>query len=377
MKRLSLFAFLGLVAGVVAGCPVWTDDDDDHDWVCDDEGRCCNLDSDDCDWNGDLSCTTSNQCGTNETCGEDSRCHIGDCTIWGCSNGYSCVIGDDAFASCKVGNGGSDGGGGSGGGGGTTAWCGNPSDCAAGQTCAPDGTCRDGDCNLNGCIFGYACDAVNGACAANDPAACFLDTDCSSIGQSHACVNGSCRAPEDQCFDQAQCRVGDKCAEGRCIRGCIDTNDCSEAYACDLEIDICSLPARACAITNDCGSASEVCVEGACVARAGADGSCQEGRVWVRNGCVPDQAPIVACEVDGQQDACTAGSVCLHHACYISCDTPNEAACGGLNPFNECKPFTTPSGAHQVCGSSQNLGGECDPNTDCSPGRKCIDGFCR
>jgi hypothetical protein len=35
------------------------------------------------------------------------------------------------------------------------------------------------------------------------------------------------------------------------------------------------------------------------------------------------------------------------------------------------------SGEHQVCGSSDNLGGDCDPETPCSEGKICIDGFCR
>jgi hypothetical protein len=106
---------------------------------------------------------------------------------------------------------------------------------------------------------------------------------------------------------------------------------------------------------------------------------CPSGAVWVDNGCIPSQSATFFCNADGQQDACSAGSLCLHHNCYISCETPNDAACDNLPTFNVCKDVTTASGPHSVCGSDQNLGDECDPTLGmtCSSGKVCLDGYCK
>jgi hypothetical protein len=108
-------------------------------------------------------------------------------------------------------------------------------------------------------------------------------------------------------------------------------------------------------------------------------GSCPLGDVWVENGCIPGQSASFVCNQDGVQDACAAGSICLHHNCYLSCAPPNAAVCDNFSPFNICKTVTTVSGNHQVCGSDSNLGNECDPTAGiaCSPGKICIDGYCK
>jgi hypothetical protein len=55
--------------------------------------------------------------------------------------------------------------------------------------------------------------------------------------------------------------------------------------------------------------------------------------------------------------------------------------CTNQPTLNQCKAVTTASGAHNVCGSNQNLGGQCDPtdpNLACKmAGQVCIDGFCK
>jgi hypothetical protein len=47
--------------------------------------------------------------------------------------------------------------------------------------------------------------------------------------------------------------------------------------------------------------------------------------------------------------------------------------------FPLCKPVTTSSGTYDVCGSSTNLGNQCDPTQgmNCSGSEVCIDGYCR
>ncbi|MEO7328586.1 MAG: hypothetical protein ABI193_08415, partial [Minicystis sp.] len=237
MKRLSLLGFVGLLASVLAGCPIYGNDSTSSSGCR--EGDCGTTSS---STGTPGSCAGPSDCGQNQTCGPDGLCHSGDCSLWGCISGYTCVQKPDLTVSCQPGDGTggggstttgtggssttgtggssttgtggmggggtggmSTGGGGSGTGGGpVVVYCGNPKDCAAGQTCAPNGTCQAGACTAIGCIFGFACQA-DGSCKSTNPAACGTNADCASAGQGYACVSGVCTAPADQCFDQTQC----------------------------------------------------------------------------------------------------------------------------------------------------------------------------
>lgn len=371
MNRLSLLGFAGVLATLLAGCPIY---DDNSPGGCVGEG-CGNTSS------NPSGCASSEDCGTNETCGSDGFCHTGDCTIWGCAGGLSCVVADDQTASCQQGGAGGSGGGGSG-----KIYCGNPKDCAANETCAPDGTCTAGACDLDvgggstlGCIYGYVCNADGTApvCERSNPAGCGVDADCAAAGADYLCVSGICTSPADQCFDQTQCIADSKCVQGKCTPSCDAGITCPDVYACDSNLGICSTPTKVCTITNDCGGPDTVCVAGACVPRsAGPD--CPAGTVWVDNGCIPDQSPKFVCATDGQQDNCAASSVCLHHSCYISCEGANQNACDNQpSSLNQCKTVTTSSGDHQVCGSDANLGNQCNPTLSCMAGAICIDGYCK
>lgn len=382
MKQLSLLGFASVLATLLAGCPIYDDYDDDcRGWRCsggEDTGGSSAT--------GILPgrCDVPSDCGLNETCGDDHRCHVGDCTLWGCSAGFECVVADNRTASCVAG--GSSGQGGSGGGP-DVVYCGNPDDCEPGETCAPDGTCTPGPCDqvlpdntTLGCIGGYQCergDDGTASCTPVNPAACGADADCADLGEGYLCVSGICTAPTDQCFDQTQCAANARCVEGKCTPACSADADCPDSYRCDEALGVCSEPARPCAVTNDCGGPDAVCVDGACVPRS-PDSGCPEGEKWVENGCIPDQSGNFVCSADGEQGDCAPGSICLHRSCYISCDQPNANACDSQPPsLSECRTVTTSSGVHHVCGSSQNLGGECDPEAPCGEGKICIDGFCR
>jgi hypothetical protein len=423
MKRLSVLGFLGVLASVLAGCPIY----DDHDAAPSCYGGGCSQPD-----TPTTSATTSNpggacsspsSCGTNETCGQDGQCHPGDCTFWGCVAGYSCEVDQNLGATCVPGGGqggagqggstpqgGSSAGGssqggasqggssqggaaqggaaqggaaqgGAGGQGGAApgpTYCGHPSDCGAGEVCAPDGTCKAGDCSKLGCIYGYLCDGPTKTCKAATPGACGADADCAAKGAGYLCVDGVCTSPADQCWDQGQCPAGDKCAGGKCVKQCSVDGDCPSGFACDAGLGICSLAKQPCKLTRDCGSASLVCVDGACVGRSDQNTCADPGTVWVENGCVPTEKATFKCSGDGVQDACAAGSLCLHHGCYIGC-AADPAICPNNLPV--CKDVTTASGTQKVCGSTQTLGGECDltasPPKTCGAGKVCIDGFCK
>jgi hypothetical protein len=374
---------LGTFTLAVSGCPIWNGDDDYHDDGC--FGDCCF---------GECTgyCSSQDECGKGEVCGADNECHFGDCESWGCPAGQVCDVSGFDFQCIPDPSlgGGSEGGGGQGGGfadggggaGGSEAavYCGNPNDCGAGEYCAPDGTCTAGDCNaIEGCIFGFDCDesGLLPTCTRINDSGCGSDADC-AIGDGSSCISGVCTAPADKCFDGTQCASGNVCADGKCTASCAGGDTCPSSYTCTSGVDLCTTAAVECVITNDCGDADTVCVDGACVPRS-IGGLCAPGTVWVNNGCIPDQSAIFVCTVDGAQDVCAAGSMCLHHSCYISCETPNDTACDGLPEFDQCKDVTTPSGPHSVCGSADNLGDECDPTAGigCGAGFICIDGYCK
>lgn len=389
MKRFSLLSLFGLLVGL-AGCPIY----DEHDQLgtgdpCTD-GRC----------DPNVECYAPADCGPNETCGADYQCHTGDCTFWGCPSGYACFIGDDGFATCEIeggagGGGGGEGGAGEGGqgpggggegggtggagggtGGGSAFFCGNPNDCGAGETCGPDGLCASGDCAVVGCIFGYTCsDPGSGAaCVANDPAACTADADCAA-SPGAACLSGTCTVPDLQCIDRAQCAATDRCVNFRCETECSSDADCFTGFGCDAA-GFCSVPLVPCVITNDCASADLVCVAGACVERS-TDGSCAAGFTWMQNGCVHDERPAIECQVEGSQDACAGGEVCLHHACYTSCFPQNSALCTDPS-LDVCKTAPTQFGTLDVCASNETLGGKCAPLSNvCVAGELCVDGLCK
>jgi hypothetical protein len=269
-------------------------------------------------------------------------------------------------------------------------YCGHPSDCPASQICGLDGTCKPGPCSAtNACIFGYAC--TSGTCQSTTPNACESDASCTGS----LCIAGSdgkggvCTTPANQCFDQSQCGTNEKCVAGKCTLGCSSNADCRDGFTCDTTKGICSVPTKACTITNDCGDATHVCVAGACVPRS-TNGACTNpGDVWNENGCIPNQAAAFNCATDGQMGSgqgvpgmtCQGGSICLHHDCWISCDAPNQGVCAAQTILNTCKPVADNSMTYNVCGTPQNLGNQCGAgsagNQTCSGASICIDGYCK
>ncbi len=271
------------------------------------------------------------------------------------------------------------------GGGGTG--CQSPNDCPSGETCNAAGQCQTGDCTQTGCVDGYTCTLSNGvaACVANTtnndagPApysGCFADGDCSSLGAGSKCLNAVCTAPANQCADKTQCGANEDCVQGVCTPTCSSTLTCPTGYSCGTN-GVCTGNPTACTTPGGACGSNGICIEGHCDAKCGTNNSCGQNLVCVNGGCMPAEKPNFVCQTEGVQDKCATGSICLRHNCYISCQTdPN--VCATAAEFNVCKSVTTTSGSYQVCGSSTNLGSDCDPTIgkNCPGSGVCIDGYC-
>ena len=255
-------------------------------------------------------------------------------------------------------------------------YCGAPSDCAPTETCAADGMCHGGDCTVNSCINQFQCSATpqGFACVHGASGACSVDTQCRT---TERCIDGACSPLADLCVDRTQCASGELCVAGRCITSCSSDPECAAGFACRLALGVCDAPLRACAITSDCADPNSVCVAGGCVPRCHALGACGQGNgVCVDNGCVPSVKAERQCDSD---TSCGEGRVCVRHHCYVSCESPSDAACANLPASPICKAITVGGASRRICGTTQNLGSECDPaeGKSCPAGGICIDGFCR
>jgi hypothetical protein len=266
--------------------------------------------------------------------------------------------------------------------------CTQPADCPSGQSCGTDDKCHVGDCSSTGCPSGFVCKLESGQLQCTSVSAtdggqpftgCKNDGACASKGTGAKCLNGDCVAAVDQCSDATQCPSGSQCVQGACTPSCDATKPCPTGFSCDLGKGVCSGNATPCGASSQCTS-NTTCVDEHCVDPCGPGNTCKGGLVCVDGGCTPDEKPQFVCVAEGQKDACATGSICLHHSCYIGCSADAGAtACQAADKFNQCKQVKTSTGTYPVCGSSGNLGTECDPtqSKNCASPLICIDGFCR
>jgi hypothetical protein len=373
MKRFFWSMMSVGVVAVVAGCPIYSDNSSYR--VCD-ESACYACPNEYYDDNcSSWQCNSSNDCPSGYSCGSDA------------SGNPTCVIGTSPDS-------------------GVSGGCTQQSDCPNGEVCGSDGTCQDGDCSTAGCPSGYVCKLSDGTASCvslggidggtpdssmgdssvdggdTAPSGCQSAADCTSAGAGAQCLNGVCTPASGQCFDQTQCPANSQCVQGACTPSCSSAS-CPTGYSCDANNECTGNPTP-CGSGTTCTS-GDVCVEQHCVLPCGDGGTCATaGFVCVEGGCIPNQLPTFVCGADGsigdgQAGDCAIGSICLHHSCFIACNPDAGAtACAEAAMFNVCKSVTTSSGTYPVCGSSSNLGSQCDPtqNEDCPSSGVCIDGYC-
>ncbi len=347
MKHVFSFVLLGLGAAALGGCPIYSDEERSNRVCVGSDCYSCPdpYVSDNC---YGFSCYGDTDCPSGYSCASNHRCKLTD-GIPPTPTGTSCT---------------------------------KPSDCPTGSSCGADNKCHTGDCSTSGCPSTFVCKLENGAPVCKPvgntggTSTCSRDADCSTPGAK--CLSGSCVNPSDQCADATQCAPGSQCVAGECTPSCSASKPCPTGYSCDDAKGVCTGNPTACTSSSQCNGGN-VCVQEHCVAPCGAGATCPSGLVCIDGGCTPDEKPVFTCVTDGAKDKCQAGSLCLRHSCYISCDAAVPDSCKSADQFNVCKSVTTSSGPHSVCGSTTNLGTDCDPTQakNCASPLVCIDGFCR
>lgn len=360
VKRVLGFGLFAFSVAVLGGCPIYGDSRSSRD------------------------CTTryDSSVGAYDTTCYDcpNGYYTSQCAAWSCDTTYDCPSGTTCSSSnvCTTG--------------GTNppnpTSCSQPGDCPSGQNCGTDDKCHAGDCSNSGCPSGFQCKLAGGTLqcvgtGTNDGGAftgCTSDSSCTSLGAGAKCLDGACVAPADQCSDATQCPNSEQCVQGVCTPSCTTDKPCPIGYACDTNKGVCSSNPTPCTDGGSACSSTTTCVDQHCVTPCGAGNTCSTGLICVDGGCIPDQKPQFICAADGAGSDCAPGSICLHHSCYIGCSADAGAtACQNADKFNVCKAVMTSSGSYQVCGSSSNLGTECDPTQakNCVNPLICVDGFCR
>jgi hypothetical protein len=330
-------------------------------------------------------CQAPADCGPGSTCGADNLCHAGDCGGGvGCPSGYTCTLaggGAQCLSSSDSGatwpdsqtsdatSPGTDGG----------AQASEASQSAPVPDAAPDATLTDA-ATLDASHSDAGALEASPVDSSPAPGPCNADTQCGGMGAK--CIDGQCTAQDGLCSDTTQCLVaGDACVDGRCLVRCSLAVACPGGFSCDFTRGVCSVNPSACAANAPCPGGA-VCVESHCVGPCGpseAAAPCPAGEVCVNGGCLPDERATFQCKNAGQAgqlaNACDPASICLHGDCYPACEADANSCTAG----SQCKNVKVAAGTFAVCGTSSNLGSDCDPAAGvyCSSGGACIDGYCK
>ncbi len=376
----------GICAGAAKDCSGL--DDACNEGVCGDGGICeksptnqggnCNdgnlcTENDSCD--SGICAGTAKVCADSEFCTSD-YCNeaTGLCVFngdlmenTGCNDNDACTVGDRCTGGSCVPTG--------------------PKDCSAFDDDCNEGVCNEGTCSAspineagecndnNKCTLNDTCEqGVCGGDAKNCDDGKFCTSD-SCEPSSGNCLNNPFPMQGEDCDDEDDCTVGDRCVSGACLP--TGPRDCSAfADACNdgvCEEGSCSAqPKEDLTPCNDKDSCTvgDRCVSGDCLPTgpldcSAFDDTCNEG---VCSGGVCSASPINEEGDCDDEDDCTVGDRCVSGDCLptgpLDCsafdDACNEGVCSG-----------------GTCSASPiNEEGGCDDEDDCTVGDRCVSGDC-
>src|SRR5882757_153554 len=108
---------------------------------------------------------------------------------------------------------------------------------------------------------------------------------------------------------------------GSCVDyTCNSTSDCPGGYSCQGYYCVPGGGGSDCSV-NGCPNGGVCKLQGGVLQCVGGGGAVDGGGGPIDAGPAPDasDAASYVCQKEGVQDACTAGSICLNHNCYIAC----------------------------------------------------------
>jgi cysteine-rich repeat protein len=313
---------------------------------CDDKDACTTGDlcaAGACVPGGPTVCDDSNPC-TDDACDLATGCTVTVNTA-PCDDKDACTTGD----TCALG----------------ACVSGGPTVCDDSNPCTDDGCDMAIGCtvtdNIAVCTDGDACTTGDicalGACVPGGPTVC---TDGNSCTDNGCDKDTGCTVTQNTkaCEDGNACTLTDKCTDGSCVAGAIDS--CDDSKPCTT--DSCD-PVKGCANvanTSPCedGSActvGDVCAAGEC--KPGAAKSCDDSKPCTTDSCDPvkgcaNVANTSACE-DG--NACTLTDKCKDGSCVA----------GAINSCDDSNPFTLDTcNAATGCAHAAKT---CDPGYSCAP----------
>jgi cysteine-rich repeat protein len=340
--------------------------------VCDDSNPCTD---DGCDLA--IGCTVTDNiavCTDGDACTTGDLCALGACVSGGptvCDDSNPCTDdGCDLAIGCTVTD--------------NIAVCTDGDACTTGDICAL-GACVSGGptvcddsnpCTDDACDPATGCTVVNNVAPCDDKNACTdldvcKDASCVPGGPTvctdgNSCTDNACDPATGctvtpntkECEDGNACTLTDKCTDGSCVAGAIDS--CDDSKPCTT--DSCD-PVKGCANvanTSPCedGSActvGDICAAGAC--KPGAAKSCDDSKPCTTDSCDPvkgcaNVANTSACE-DG--NACTLTDKCKDGSCVA----------GAINSCDDSNPFTLDTcNAATGCAHAAKT---CDPGYSCAP----------